>query len=76
MIIVTLVTHGLPRLSSPVLLRKFTNKKNVVTFNSVIYTIQTFTIVSQQNKRDIGTLKLHNICKRFTITVVSDLKKK
>ena len=41
----------------------------------VIYNIQTFTILSQQNKGDIGTFKLHNIYKRFTITVVSDLKK-
>ena len=43
----------------------------------VIYTIQTFMILSQQNKRDIETFKLHNtgIYKRFTITVVRDLKK-
>ena len=34
-------------------------------------------ILSQQNKRDIETFKLHNtgIYKRFTITVVRDLKK-
>ena len=45
-------------------------------YKLVIYTIQTFTIIlSQQNKGDIGTVKLHNIYKRFTITVVSDLKK-
>ena len=41
----------------------------------VIYNIQTFTILSQQNKGDIGTFKLLDIYKRFTITVVSDLKK-
>ena len=41
----------------------------------VIYTIQTFTILSQQNKGDIGTFKLHNIYKWFTVTVVSYLKK-
>ena len=41
----------------------------------VIYTIQTFTILSQQNKGDIGTFKLHNIYKRFTVTVVSYLKR-
>ena len=42
-------------------------------YKLVIYTIQTFTIIlSQQNKGDIGTFKLHNIYKRFTITVVSD----
>ena len=45
-------------------------------YKLVIYTIQTFTIIlSQQNKGDIGTFKLHNIYERFTITVVSDLKK-
>ena len=45
-------------------------------YKLVIYTIQTFTIIlSQHNKGDIGTFKLHNIYKRFTITVVSDLKK-
>ena len=31
-------------------------------------------ILSQQNKRDIGTFKLHNY-KRFTMTIVSDYKK-
>ena len=41
----------------------------------VIYAIQTFTILSQQNNGDIGTFKLHNIYQRYTITVVSDLKK-
>ena len=46
-------------------------------YNLVIYTIQTFTILSQPNRRDIETFKLHNtgIYKRFTITVVSHLKK-
>ena len=47
------------------------NKKNP-RYNLVINTIQTFTILSQQNKRDTGTFKLHNIYKRFTVTVVSD----
>ena len=39
--------------------------------------MQTFTILSQQNKRGTETFKLHNtgIYKRFTITVVSDFKK-
>ena len=50
------------------------NKKNP-RYNLVINTIQTFTILSQQNKRDTGTFKLHNIYKRFTVTVVSDWKK-
>ena len=44
-------------------------------YNFVIYTFQTLTILSQQNKRDIGTFKLHNIYKRFAITVVRDFKK-
>ena len=47
------------------------NQKNAAS----IYTIQTFTILSQQNKRDTGIFKLHSIYKRFTITVVSDFKK-
>ena len=37
--------------------------------------LQYSTILSQQNKGVIGTFKLHNIYKRFTITVVSDLRK-
>ena len=45
------------------------NKKNLGT------TIQTFAILSQQNKGYSETFKLHNIYKRFTMTVVSDLKK-
>ena len=45
------------------------NKKNLGT------TIQTFAILSQQNKEYSETFKLHNIYKRFTMTVVSDLKK-
>ena len=46
-------------------------------YNLIIYTIQTFTILSQQNKGDIGTFKWHDInYKRFTMTVLSDLKKK
>ena len=32
-------------------------------YNLVIYTIQTVTTLSQQNKRDIGTFKVHNILK-------------
>ena len=44
-------------------------------YNLVIYTIQTSRILSQQNKGDTGTSKLHNILKRFTITIVSDFKK-
>ena len=39
------------------------------------YTTQTFTILSQQNKGDIGTCKLHNIYKRFTVAVISDFAK-
>ena len=51
------------------------NEKKKSRYNLIIYTIQTFTIIlSQQNKGDIGTFKLHNIYKRFTITVVSDFK--
>ena len=38
--------------------------------------LQYSTILSQQNKGVIGTFKLHNIYKRFTITVISDLKKR
>ena len=38
--------------------------------------LQYGTILSQQNKGVIGTFKLHNIYKRFTITAVSDLKKR
>ena len=41
----------------------------------IIYTIQTFTILSQQKKGDIGTFILRNIYKIFTITIVSDFKK-
>ena len=36
---------------------------------------QTFTILSQQNERDIKTFILHNIYKRFPVTVVNDLRK-
>ena len=38
--------------------------------------LQYSTILSQQNKGVIGTFKLHNIYKRFAITVISDLKKR
>ena len=37
-----------------------TNKKKT-RYNLVIYTIQTIMILSQQNKRDIETFKVHNI---------------
>ena len=37
-----------------------TNKKKT-RYNLVIYTIQTIMILSQQNKRDIGTFKVHYI---------------
>ena len=37
--------------------------------------METFTILSQQNERHMGTFKLNNINKQFTITVASDLKK-
>ena len=47
------------------------NKKNLSTTWS-FYTIQKLTILSQQNNSDNGTFKLHNIYKRFTVTVVSD----
>ena len=50
------------------------NKKTLYK-NLVIYNIRTFTILSPQNKGGTGTFKLHNIYKRFTITVVSELKK-
>ena len=42
----------------------------------VIYTIQTITILSQQNKRHWNLFKQYIIFKkRFTVTVVSDLRK-
>ena len=40
--------------------RLFANEKKTW-YNLVIYTIQTITILSQQNKREIGTFKVHNI---------------
>ena len=48
------------------------NKKTLYK-NLLIYNIQTFTILSPENRGDTGTFKLHNIYKRFTITVASDL---
>ena len=41
----------------------------------VIYTIQTSTILSQQNKGDLGIFKYIIHKKRFTVTVVGDLRK-
>ena len=41
------------------IMRKDNEKKNH--YNLVIYTIQTITILSQQNKTDIETFKVHNI---------------
>ena len=55
--------------------RLFEDNKKKTWYNSVIYTIQTFTILSQQNKIDIGNFTLNNIYKRFTVTVLIDLKK-
>ena len=43
-------------------------------YNLVIYTIQTFTILSRQNKGNIGTFQLHNIYKRIIVTAVSDFE--
>ena len=55
------------------------NQKNAASirgsYNLVIYTIQTLTILPHRNKIDTGTFKLQNIYKRFTITIVSDFKK-
>ena len=53
------------------------NQKNAAftRYNLVIYTIQTFTFLSQQKKGDIGTFKLYSSYKRFKVTVVSDSKK-
>ena len=56
--------------------RLLEDNKKKTRYNLVIYTIQTFTILSKRNKRDIGTFQLHNINKLFTVvTVVSDFKK-
>ena len=51
-------------------------KKLSTTWYIVIYTIQTITILSQQNKRHWNLFKQYIIFKkRFTVTVVSDLRK-
>ena len=56
--------------------RLLEDNKKKTRYNLVIYTIQTFIILSKRNKRDIGTFQLHNINKLFTVvTVVSDFKK-
>ena len=44
-------------------------------YNLVIYTIQTITILSQQNKRDIGTFKEHNIQQTIYINCCQWFKK-
>ena len=55
---------------------KDNEKKLSTTWYIVIYTIQTITILSQQNKRHWNLFKQYIIFKkRFTVTVVSDLRK-
>ena len=55
---------------------KDNEKKLSTTWYIVIYTIQTITILSQQNKRHWNLFKQYIIFnKRFTVTVVRNLRK-
>ena len=53
---------------------RINNKRPALQYNKR-RTIETFTILSEQNERHMGTFKAHNINKQFTITVANGLKK-